>query len=316
MQIKFRSRVQLIMLAAYFVFSSCGNGNSPALDTPTSGTINITVDETFKPIIDSEINVFQSLYKNAHIKVHYLPEADCFKELMNDSSRVILVTRNLSATEKKYFNDQKYFPTETPIAKDGIAVILNNKNTDTLLNYFQLEKILKGEINVWKMVSSTSNLNKIQIVFDNAKSSTLRFIKDSIIKNTALPENIFAAKTNEEVIDYVSKNENAIGFVGSNWCKDLNDSIGLLFTKRVKVAGIDPPKKVDVDFPQPLQSYIALKYYPLSRQIFTISREPRVGLGTGFVNFLASDIGQRIILKGGLLPQTMPMRIVSVKKSF
>jgi phosphate transport system substrate-binding protein len=174
---------------------------------------------------------------------------------------------------------------------------------------------LNGKIDNWKKISTNSTLQNIQIVFDNANSSTLRFIKDSIIHSNKLPTNIFATNTNEQVIEYVNKNENAIGIIGVNWCKDIEATDPLAFTSKVKVVGVNPIKKVEVDYPQPLQSYIYSGFYPLTRNIFSISREAHAGLGTGFVSFLASDKGQRIILKRGLVPSTMPIRIVHLKNN-
>jgi phosphate transport system substrate-binding protein len=316
MKSKFISLRSIIVSLLLVIQFGCGTStDTKYTDTPTSGNVTISADETLKPIIDSEIMVFQSLYKNAHVKVRYQSEADCFKDLMADSSSVIIVARKLSTDEKKIFNEQKYFPTETSIAKDAIAIIVNNSNKDTLLTYAQLSEILKGNIDSWKGVSSNSSLKNIQIVFDNANSSTLRLIKDSILHTNQLPKNIFATKTNEEVIDYVNKNENAIGIIGVNWCKDIEAKDPLAFTSKVKIVGIDPIKKVEVDFPQPLQSYIYSGFYPLTRTIYSISREAHAGLGTGFVSFLASDKGQRIILKRGLVPSTMPIRIVHLKNN-
>jgi phosphate transport system substrate-binding protein len=234
---------------------------------------------------------------------------------MNDSCRLIIVTRKLGADEEEIFKKQKYFPVQTNIARDAIAVIVNNNNNDTLFTFKQLTQILKGEINEWKGISTKSSLSKIQIVFDNAGRSTLRYMKDSIIGSHQLSENIFAAKSNEEVIKYVQNNPNAIGFIGSNWCKDLSDSTNLSFTKKIKVVGINPVVKTEIDFPQPYQSYVFSGFYPLSRKIYSVSREARAGLGTGFVSFLSSDKGQRIILKGGLVPATMPIRIVKIKNT-
>jgi phosphate transport system substrate-binding protein len=39
-------------------------------------------------------------------------------------------------------------------------------------------------------------------------------------------------------------------------------------------------------------------------------------LGTGFSSFVASDKGQRIILKSGLLPAVMPVRFIEVSNEF
>jgi phosphate transport system substrate-binding protein len=63
---------------------------------------------------------------------------------------------------------------------------------------------------------------------------------------------------------------------------------------------------------KPYQAYIALKQYPLWRTVQITLREPRVGLGTGFASFVASDKGQRIVLKSGLVPATAPVRIIEL----
>ena len=68
----------------------------------------------------------------------------------------------------------------------------------------------------------------------------------------------------------------------------------------------------DSGFYQPYQAYIAQKSYPLVRDIMMISREARSGLASGFMAFVASDKGQRIVLKSGLVPATMPIRIVEI----
>jgi phosphate transport system substrate-binding protein len=52
--------------------------------------------------------------------------------------------------------------------------------------------------------------------------------------------------------------------------------------------------------------------YPLLRDVMIVSREARTGLASGFMAFMASDKGQRIVLKSGLVPATMPIRIIEV----
>src|ERR1035437_8052780 len=76
------------------VLSSChSNVTDKWSDTPTSGSITISVDETFQPMIDSEIPVFQGIYQTAKIKPIYEPEVDAFNRLFKDSVRMIVVSR-------------------------------------------------------------------------------------------------------------------------------------------------------------------------------------------------------------------------------
>ena len=58
---------------------------------------------------------------------------------------------------------------------------------------------------------------------------------------------------------------------------------------------------------------MALEQYPLIRNIWMISTDPHLGLADGFISFVSSDKGQRIILKAGLLPAIAPIRLVNIR---
>jgi phosphate transport system substrate-binding protein len=303
------------LIISLFAFTSCNqNQNGEPEDTPTSGRINITVDETFKPIIDSEIAVFESLYKYASINVSYKPEEKAFEDLMDDSARIIIVTRELTTAEKKHFEDLKLFPRMTKIAYDAVALVTNNANPDSLFTDDQVKKIVTGEISKWNQINPKSQNIPIQLVFDNKNSGTLRYLKE-YAGNKNLSKNSFAEDSSNAVIDYVSKNKNAIGIIGVTWVSDRNDSTLLSFINKVRVDEISPPDSSEGrgDYYKPYQAYIATKYYPLWRTVYIISREARAGLGTGFASFIAGDKGQKIILKTGLVPASMPVRLVELR---
>lgn len=285
-------KILLATMSSMVVVAACNSGstsNGEEKDTPTKGTIHISVDETYKPLLDSEIKVFQSLYPKTKIIAEYKPEADCFKDLFNDSARMIIVTRELKDEEKEYFQKEKIRPQSLKLATDAIALIVNHANPDSILTMDQVRKIMVGEGDKpW------------QIVFDNQNSSTVRFIRDSINKGKPLPATTMAAKTNPEVIDYVSKNKNAIGVIGVNWISDTNDSTAIDFTKQVTTVKL----RADgfTDFVLPYQFYIGMKSYPLTRGMFYILKEPYQGLGAGFATFLGGQEGQLLIGKFKLYP--------------
>jgi phosphate transport system substrate-binding protein len=105
-----------------------------------------------------------------------------------------------------------------------------------------------------------------------------------------------------------------IGIIGLNWISDGDDPKSLGFLNQIKVMSVSS-KKTNAKSEEayaPYQAYIAQKFYPLTRELFVISREARAGLGTGFASFVAGDKGQRIVLKSGLLPATMPVRIIGL----
>ena len=272
------------------VFVACDrSGEKKETDTLSKGRISISVDETYKPIVQEQMKVFDSSFPEAHITVHYKPEAECIRDFLNDSARLILVTRDLTADEKKYCEQKKVVPTSLAVAKDAVAVVLNHSSTDTVLGINELKGILTGNFR-----------KKYTVVFDNQGSSTLRYMMDSLLKGEPLGANVFAAKGNDSVIAYVANNPDAIGFVGVSYVSDFEDPEGLAFIKTIQVVSIynDTLQK----FYKPYQAYIAPNYYKLTRNLFYINRETYPGLGTGFANFISKERGQLIFKQARLFP--------------
>jgi phosphate transport system substrate-binding protein len=305
--------LHIALIFLLFVWS-CNTGHKPP-DTSTSGTIKISVDESFQPLLDTEISVFESLHPDAHIIPDYKPEADCFKDLINDSAQLIIATRPLSAEEVKYFKGIQMPISSKPIARDAVALILNPANNDTDMTMREVRAIMAG----------SDSAKKYTLVFDQENSSLVRYVLDSINNGKPLPPGTMAAKGSANVVDYVAQHQNALGVIGVSWVSNPYDSTGLSFLKKIRVAGImsdsiyhylsqNPGfKPHDPGYGQyffkPYQAYIALKSYPLTRTVYFVARVPYFGLGTGFANFLGGNKGQMIIGKSRLFPLNLNIQI-------
>ena len=283
------------------VFAGCGGGNSrPDLDSPQKGTIYISVDESFKPVIDSQIQVYMALHPDTKIIAEYKPEAECFKDLMKDSTRMIIVTRGLSDKEEKFYNEKFYFyPSWQKIANDAVAVIVNKASKDSVFFIGDLKSMLKG-----------TSADNTKFVFDGLSgSSSLRFIKDSILRGEDFDTaHVFAEKNSEGVINYVEHNKNVIGFVGVSWIGNPEDTTQLSFLTKINIAAIQCtcPEK---SFVKPYQANIVTKRYPLVRGLYYILKENYNGLGSGFANFLQDERGQKIFWRAYLAPAKMNLQI-------
>lgn len=283
-------------------------------DTYTTGTVTIAADESFQPIVQEEIDVFEALYPMADIQPRYVTEVEAINLLLKDSLRLVIASRRLTPEEKYSFNSRKFFPQEIKIATDGLALITNLANPDSLISVDAIRGILTGEKKQWKDIYPNSRLGDIQLVFDNKNSSTVRFAIDSICHGKALAGNVSALKTNKEVISYVAKTPGAMGIIGVNWLSDRNDSTGLSFHKEVRVMSVSHSTRPTLeDSFKPYQAYLYYGDYPLARDIYALVNDPRNGLCWGFSGFLTSYRGQLIIQKSGLLPATQAVRIVNVK---
>lgn len=283
---------------SWVLFAACGDDASvpKVTDTLSSGTLDISVDETYKPVMDEEIKVFMSTYPDAKIKVSYKPEAEAIKDYLEGKTRLVIVSRPLTEAENEYCLKVKNVPSTLALAKDAIAIVLNKNAKDTVFNTLQLKGIVGGQF-----------AKQYTVVFDNEGSSTLKFIKDSLMRNEPLGKNLYAAKGNEEVIQYVMKNPEAIGFVGLSFVSDTMDSTAERFSTKIQIAGIlnDSTQQ----YYKPYQADIALKLYPLVRKMTYIKNETYPGIATGFSNFLASDVGQLIMGHARLVPLRMSLVI-------
>ena len=315
------------VVTALAVVACNGPGSPGAQDTPTSGDVAVSVDETFAPIMQAQVDTFAKLYPNAHVKMSFQPEEKVMLDLINDKIKLAVVSRELNAEEQADFVKQTIVPRTIRIGIDGLAIVLNRANPDSLLTVAQLAEIFTGKTANWLQVSGKKGLAAINVVFDANRSSTTRFVLDSVTHGAALTKRAFAASSNPALLDYVATHPNAIGVVGVNWISDRDDPTAMKFLNKVRVASITSrPNPTANDYIQPYQAYLAektpgqlaenteLQNYPLRRSLYVISREARAGLGTGFASFVAGKSGQLIFQKSGLIPAQMQARIITTPK--
>jgi phosphate transport system substrate-binding protein len=286
------------------IINGCGSPrDSNNQDTRTTGTIHISSDESFRPVVDSQIKVFEALHPDAHIVVHYKPEADCFRDFAVDSIRMVIVTRKYTKQEENFIIDSmKVGPEQMIIARDAIAIVLNKDVKDTLFTVNDVREILTGRFK-----------KNLIPVFDGLKAtSTVRFIVDSIIKGDTLTPKTVAGKTSEEVIDYVSKNPDAIGFIGVNWIGNPEDSNQVSFLAKVKIAKLESAD-IRGAYILPVPATIYTLRYPLVRDLVYILKERHNGLGHGFASFLSGEQGQLIFKRAYLAPMQKDLRVRPVK---
>lgn len=295
------SIVSMIALLWIF-FTGCHENKRPDLDTPDKGTIHISVDESFEPVIDSEIMVYEALHPGTKIIADYKPEAECFNDLIKDSTKMIIVTRGLTPQEEQYYKDSiSVSPTWAKIAYDAIAVIVNINSPDSIFHKGELASILDG-----------SAASDKKVVFDGLKeTSTIRYVMDSVLRGKPFDQNrVFAEKNSEAVINYVANHQNAIGFVGVSWIGNPEDTTQMSFLTKVRIASVACSCPEDA-LVKPYQANIMLGRYPFTRSLFYIIKEQYNGLASGFAHFMQFEKGQLIFRRAYLWPARMNFSIRS-----
>jgi phosphate transport system substrate-binding protein len=295
------------------LFPSCGNKpkNTQAEQDYKRAARYFVADESFSPILNEALDVF--LYSSIldTLEAQYINEQDAVKKLMKLQTWLAFTSRDFTENERQSLIERKYMPRTIPIAYDGLAIIVNNANTDTCITVKDFKRILRGEVTKWSDLYPASDKGVIDVVFDNPLSSTVRWCVDSLLNGQEFKApNIGAVKNSAAVIDYVEKHDNALGIIGSNWLNDSRDTTNVTFKKNIKVMKVS---RLDTATPQnswqPYQYYIYNGNYPLIRTIYALLNEPRSGLPSNFAHFMRLPKGQLIIQKSGLLPIQYGMNI-------
>ncbi len=286
----------LLVILTITSLASCNNKKIKAqTDTPQQGTIYISVDESFKPVIDEQIKVYESTYPDAHIIASYKPEADCFKDLQQDSTRLIIVARGLNKKETDYYKETlQYKPQFLLIAYDAVAIIVNQNCKDSVFTISRLHDILSGKENL------------IAVMDGRNATSTVRYLQDSILKGERFGKNVVASKSSEDVINTITNRSDAIGFVGLNWVGDNYDRKQQELLKKIKLGMVECVRCEEKGlFAKPSAASVSFAQYPLARPLYFILKENATGLGTGFSNFLSMERGQLIFRRAFLIPAVL-----------
>lgn len=295
----FKKHTIFLFLLAFTTFVFCKKETKNEVEeTFTTGKLMVYVDETLLPIMEEQKQVFESQYPYAKITLVAKPEIEISKAIVDGKADFVILPRQLNENEKLVFKSKNIPGKITPFAKDAIAVLVNKAQGAESITTKGVFKALSGE--------ETTQ----QLVFDNANSSTLNYLMEQagVKKNTKT--HIKALKNNIEVIKFVSENKNAIGFVGVNWLTNTDAKTENLI-KKCTVLAVGKELKTAV---KPTQTNIALDSYPFTRKIFLLNYQGKTGLGMGFASFVAGNVGQRIILKSGLLPHEIPTREIRIRK--
>ncbi len=292
-----------ILILFALLVTGCNSKEDKTRDTYNTGTIHISCDETFRPVMDAQVKVFLSQNPEARIIVHYKPEAECLRDLMVDSVRMVIATRKATAEEEQFISDSlKTKVSSELVARDLIAVLVNRASADSFYNMTEIKELLTGR----------SKKNLIPVFDGTSATSTVRFMLDSVLAGDKLSPGVAAASNTLGVIDYVSKVPNAVGFVGYSWIGNEEDTAQLSYRRKIRIAYLESTDSAG-RYVQPSQYFIYTQSYPMVRDLVYILKEGHQGLGNAFGRFLLDmQKGQLIFRRAYLMPVKWPNYIREV----
>lgn len=325
----------VMMVAAILTITGCGKVKRGEY---AKGTATIFCDDGFKRILDEEIEVFEFSYPGSSIIPFFVSEQEALDTFMADGTQAIIVTKGLTKEQKDYLKKKfKRVVRSHCIAVDAVALITNKDNPVQALSMTEIGDILNGKITSWTQLAANDTSN-IKIVFDNAGSSAVSYMREKFMPAGAKISdnpNAFAQNNNAAVFDVVKKDKSALGIISVSWlgddlslAKDVpvdkryedyqneTDTIATNLTTEVNVLKVsNPTEKNDFDPTayKPYQVYINSGEYPLFRKVYMISTASNSTVLYSFYTFVTGFAGQKIISRTGILPYNVSARVVQLK---
>ena len=221
--------ITLSGLLAAAMLTGCSGGDQTSQSPGTSQTSQqSTVSTDGSTSMEKVIGYLSESYMedNKNVKVTYNPTGSGAGIQAASEGRCDI---GLSSRDLK--DDEKQTLTQTVVAIDGIAIIVNPQNKIEDLTVEQIGKIYTGEITNWKEVGGEDH--PIVPIGREAASGT-RDGFESITKTKDKCKYTQELTSTGDVIQTVSGNENAIGYAS---LASVKDSVKVL-----KVEGITPSK--------------------------------------------------------------------------
>lgn len=317
----FMAAICALSLAA---LTACGSKEKKS-DVPALA--KIACDDSFEKIMQQEIDVFEYSYPKYNVMPYYVSEKDAVDSLMSlGDVKTVVIARPLTEKETSYLKSHDKNVRERKIAVDALALIVNPANTIEQLSVKELAEILSGKVTEWGEIEP-NKMGKIDVVFDNQGSSTVQYMRDSLLNGGNFGPNVFAQKGNKQVFEAVASNPRAIGVIGVSWISsdlthgeksteqlveqaNANDTTTLDFDNRVKVLKVSGRDRIDAY--KPYQAYIFDGSYPLYRSIYMTTISAGGTAASNFYVFVTGFVGQKIIQMTGILPATVTPRMVSL----
>ncbi len=206
--------------------------------------------------------------------------------LVNGTTDVADASRSIKPDETAKIRERfNTVPVETVVAKDGVAIYVNDSNPIQQLTQDQIKAIYLGDVTNWKEVGGPDA--KIVLYSRENSSGTYVFVKEHVLKNADFAATAQTLPGTAAVVNAVAKEKYGVGYGGAAYAKGV---------KELKVVGADGQGYL------PNAENVKSGKYPLSRPLFMYTRAAPAGGAKKFINFCLSAEGQAIVTQVGYYP--------------
>jgi phosphate transport system substrate-binding protein len=254
------------------------------VSTGQKQTIKISGSTTVLPIVQAAADKYMAAHPDADIQISGGGSGVGVQAIGAKTVDIGMSSREVTKDEKTKYPSFVI----TPVAQDGIAVVVNPVNTIPYITLDQAKNIYLGKITKWSEISGADvpgTNNQIVIVGRDSASGTRTYFDETVLLKATPTSKMLEKNSNGAVLQTVAQTPGAVGYI----------SIGFV-SKDVKALPIWYNANKIID---PSLDNVKTKTYPVSRNLYLITNGQPTGLTGDFINYLLSSDGQQIVADQG-----------------
>jgi phosphate transport system substrate-binding protein len=236
-------------------------------------SITIKGSDTMVHLVSNWAEAFMNQKPDVEVAVTGGGSGTGIAALINGTTEICASSRDMKDKEKQQAKEKGIEVREVVVARDGIAVVVNPKNPVKELDMQQIAQIYTGTYTKWNQAGGN---DKGILVFSRESSSgTYAFFQEHVLKNKDYTQKAKLMPATSAIIESVSTDEDAIGYVGLGYALAAKD--------KVKIIGV----KADANSPavMPSDETVTSGQYSISRPLYLYLNSKMTADVKAFVDF-------------------------------
>jgi phosphate transport system substrate-binding protein len=273
------------------------SGAPPVEDTETSGRISIAASTDAQHLLVQEVTAFRSTYPQAALELRPPDRSgQVIAALLGGRADLAAVGRELEDEERNVAIRSGIELEGHRVAQDAICLVGPEASRLHNLTIGEARRIWLGEARSWSAFGGPDAA--IIPVLPPLTSDLARAFVQRVMDGEELKAPSEVEASDSAVAARVARTPGAIGVV----------SLALAAAPGVRALGISPLE--GLGYVEPDMETVHEDRYPLTLffNLFIRTHGPR--LAGGFVTFMASEPGQKLVLDSGRVPTAVPLRFV------
>jgi phosphate transport system substrate-binding protein len=285
----------LALAAGFAGACSPQSASRPVEDSLTSGRIQIVAaGETFR-LVSREIEAFEGLYPNAEVDVRAGTSRQAVADLFAARADVAVIGRELEPEERAAAVRGRLDVEGYRFARDAVVLVVHPGNAVENVTLEDVRGIYEGTLTRWSQLGG-SDLPVVPVVQPPTSDATA-FLIEEALNGEPMRARAVLAGDDSSVVAAVASSPGAIGYVSLG-----HSERGARALRVATVLGLP--------FWKPDAETVYRGDYPLTRYLNLYVRASGPRVANGFVTYVTSGPGQRLVHESGLVPTTIPVRFV------